>query len=74
MTHELALIPPAAELPTQAEEIHLQVLQQPAGQLPRLITSMGASAVEAFINFFAASIRYAHTRRAYLRAVQQFLA
>lgn len=42
--------------------------------LPALVVASGAGARVRFLEFFAASIRNAHTRRAYARAVAEFLA
>src|SRR3954463_7745891 len=43
-------------------------------QLPTLITAAGDRAGMRFLEFFAAAIRNPHTRRAYGRAVAEFLA
>ena len=43
-------------------------------RLPALITSAGNHARMRFLEFFAANIRNPHTRRAYGRAVAEFLA
>ena len=42
--------------------------------LPTLVTAAGEGAQLRFLEFFAASIRNAHTRRAYAGAVGEFLA
>jgi hypothetical protein len=42
--------------------------------LPALVTAAGERAQVRFLEFFAASIRNAHTRRAYSNAVGDFLA
>jgi site-specific recombinase XerD len=42
--------------------------------LPTLITTAGERTQRRFLEFFAARIRNPHTRRAYLRAVTEFLA
>src|ERR1700678_3546640 len=42
--------------------------------LPTLVTSAGEGAQLRFFEFFAASIRNVHTRRAYAGAVAEFLA
>jgi hypothetical protein len=42
--------------------------------LPRLIASAGEGAELRFLEFFAANIRNSHTRRAYMRAVANFMA
>ena len=54
-------------------------MSQPAptlasSNLPRLITSAGDRAGIRFMEFFGANIRNPHTRRAYNRAVADFLA
>ena len=45
-----------------------------ANELPAIVTSAGESASLRFLEFFAASIRNSHTRRAYAGAVGEFLA
>jgi hypothetical protein len=42
--------------------------------LPRLIVGAGDQTQRRFLDFFAAAIRNPHTRRAYSRAVGEFLA
>jgi site-specific recombinase XerD len=42
--------------------------------MPTLIIAAGDSAARRFLEFFAANIRNPHTRRAYMRAVTDFLA
>ena len=42
--------------------------------LPALVASGGAYASMRFLEFFAANIRSPHTRRAYARAAEEFLA
>ena len=42
--------------------------------LPSLVTAAGGQAQVRFLEFFAASIRNAHTRRAYAHSVAEFLA
>jgi len=42
--------------------------------LPAIITAAGKDATTRFLEFFAANIRDAHTRRAYSRSVADFLA
>jgi len=46
----------------------------PCPALPALITAAGDQAARRFLEFFAATIRNPHTRRAYSRAVADFLA
>jgi hypothetical protein len=46
----------------------------PTHRLPELIVAAGERAVRRFLEFFAANIRNSHTRRAYGRAVAEFLA
>ncbi len=43
-------------------------------RLPAIVTAAGAAAQLRFLEFFAASIRNPHTRRAYAGAVAEFLA
>jgi hypothetical protein len=50
----------------------LILLNPPA--LPALVTAAGERASLRFLEFFAANIRNPHTRRAYGRAVADFLA
>ena len=42
--------------------------------LPTLVAAAGERASMRFLEFFAANIRNAHTRRAYARAAEEFLA
>ena len=46
----------------------------PPTNLPALVASGGAYASMRFLEFFAANIRSPHTRRAYARAAEEFLA
>jgi hypothetical protein len=46
----------------------------PPATLPALVAATGDRAVLRFLEFFAAAIRNPHTRRAYGRAVAEFLA
>ena len=48
------------------------IVQEPA--LPALVMAAGGHAQVCFLEFFAAAIRNPHTRRAYSRAVAEFLA
>lgn len=52
----------------------LAPLPSPAFALPALVTSAGDRAQLRFLEFFAVTIRNAHTRRAYARAATEFLA
>ena len=45
-----------------------------ADDVPVLITAAGEQASMSFLEFFAANIRNPHTRRAYARAAEEFLA
>jgi hypothetical protein len=45
-----------------------------ADDVPVLITAAGEQASMRFLEFFAANIRNPHTRRAYARAAEEFLA
>ena len=45
----------------------------PTHAMPALITAAGEQASLRFLEFFAANIRNPHTRRAYSRAVTDFL-
>jgi len=45
-----------------------------ANELPAIVSAAGEGAALRFLEFFAASIRNAHTRRAYAGAVGEFLA
>jgi site-specific recombinase XerC len=47
---------------------------QTKNALPALVAAAGARASMRFLEFFAANIRNAHTRRAYARAADEFLA
>jgi site-specific recombinase XerC len=44
------------------------------GHVPSLVAAAGERAGVRFLEFFASAIRNPHTRRAYLRAVSDFLA
>ena len=46
----------------------------PQSRLPELIAAAGERASMRFLEFFAANIRNPHTRRAYARAADEFLA
>jgi site-specific recombinase XerC len=52
----------------------LVLLTTPQGQMPALVTAAGERASMRFLEFFAANIRNPHTRRAYYRAADEFLA
>jgi hypothetical protein len=45
-----------------------------AGELPALVARAGGPAAQAWTDFFDGKVRNRHTRRAYARAVQHFLA
>jgi len=45
-----------------------------SSSLPALVSAAGTRASIRFLEFFAANIRNSHTRRAYTRAVADFLA
>jgi integrase/recombinase XerC len=49
-------------------------LPSPALSVPALVAAAGEKASTRFLEFFAANIRNPHTRRAYSRAVREFLA
>src|SRR6266852_4908215 len=50
----------------------LTVIQQ--SSVPALVAAAGERASVRFLEFFTANIRNAHTRRAYARAAEEFLA
>lgn len=52
---------------------HLASIVLSNRQLPALVTAAGAHAQTRFLEFFAANIRNAHTRRAYAQATREFL-
>ena len=65
MRSELIPIPSAAEIPALC----------PAAELvPALVAAAGERASMRCLEFFAANIRNPHTRRAYARAADEFLA
>jgi hypothetical protein len=65
MTSELIPIPSAAKTAALC----------PAAELvPALVAAAGERAGMCFLEFFAANIRNPHTRRAYYRAAEEFLA
>src|SRR6266849_8080463 len=51
-----------------------QLLSVSSPALPALVTAAGERASMRFLEFFAANIRNPHTRRAYYRAAEEFLA
>jgi site-specific recombinase XerD len=51
-----------------------QLVPITASTLPALVAASGERASVRFLEFFAANIRNAHTRRAYYRAAEEFLA
>jgi site-specific recombinase XerD len=52
----------------------LIVVGNESSQLPALIANVGPEGTKRFFEFFTVAIRNAHTRAAYYRAIQQFLA
>jgi len=52
----------------------LPVLIASPSQLPALVVAAGSRTSMRFLEFFAANIRNPHTRRAYARAAEEFLA
>jgi len=55
-------------------QLTLTVTAQIPAQIPALIAAAGERASMRFLEFFAADIRNPHTRRAYARAAEEFLA
>ena len=53
---------------------HEQTRPISSSALPALVAAAGERASMRFLEFFAASIRNPHTRRAYGRAAEEFLA
>src|SRR5271168_356313 len=51
---------------------HLAAITSP--MVPELVAAAGERASMRFLEFFAANIRNSHTRRAYARAAEEFLA
>jgi len=51
-----------------------QLVRIEISNLPKLVTAAGDRAGLRFLEFFAVTIRNPHTRRAYSRAVGEFLA
>jgi hypothetical protein len=51
-----------------------QLVPITSAALPTLVAAAGERAGMRFLEFFAANIRNAHTRRAYARAADEFLA
>jgi site-specific recombinase XerC len=51
-----------------------QLVPLPSVTLPALVTAAGERAGMRFLEFFTANIRNPHTRRAYARAADEFLA
>src|ERR1700680_3079799 len=52
----------------------LAVVSVDSFSIPAIITRAGASTRKKFFEFFTVPIRNAHTRAAYYRAIEQFLA
>jgi hypothetical protein len=52
----------------------LVVVGKESSQVPALIADVGPEGTKRFFEFFTVPIRNAHTRAAYYRAIQQFLA
>src|SRR5256885_14028876 len=50
-----------------------QLVRIDTSSLPQLVSAAGDKAEIRFLEFFAAQIRNPHTRRAYSRAVREFL-
>ena len=57
-----------------AAETSRTIISFNSGRVPDLIAAAGEGARIRFLEFFASAIRNPHTRRAYLRAVSDFLA
>lgn len=55
-------------------DLALVVARRPRDAVPALVAVAGERAQIRFLEFFAANIRNANTRRAYARAVVDFLA
>ena len=55
-------------------QLALQPAPAPALALPALVASADNATQRRFLEFFAVTIRNAHTRRAYARAASEFLA
>jgi hypothetical protein len=51
-----------------------QLVPITASRVPKLVAAAGARAGMRFLEFFAANIHNPHTRRAYARAADEFLA
>ena len=51
-----------------------QIVAINSSALPALVAAAGERASMRFLEFFAANIRNPHTRRAYARAAEEFLA
>src|SRR5258707_10807501 len=51
-----------------------QLVSLRSSTLPELVAAAGERASMRFLEFFAANIRNPHTRRAYYRAAEEFLA
>src|SRR5428012_15473 len=63
-----------ALLLTAMSDSELAVVSADSFATPTLITRAGLSTRKKFFEFFTVPIRNAHTRAAYYRAIQQFLA
>jgi site-specific recombinase XerD len=62
-----------AELPAAIDEVEITTRLHAPHVVPALIAAAGERAALRFLEFFAANIRNPHTRRAYGRAVTEFL-
>ncbi len=67
-------LPMAEQLPAVIHQVGITLGLHAAHVVPALIAAAGNRAARRFLEFFAANIRNPHTRRAYGRAVSEFLA
>ena len=62
------------QLPAVVRRVAITTAPDRSQLVPALIADAGEQAGWRYVEFFAANIRNAHTRRAYARACQQFFA
>ena len=66
--------PPKTQLPATITQADITADQRATNVVPALVADLGDEAAWRYVEFFTANIRNPHTRRAYLRACNQFLA
>jgi hypothetical protein len=67
------LEPTRTQLPATIQQAEVTSDQRAAHVVPALVADLGDEAAWRYVEFFTANIRNPNTRRAYLRACNQFL-